>query len=213
MKDIGNVMILGDSYSTFEGCIPDGYTAYYTTAPGDNTDVCKAEQTWWHQVICNTRSNLLLNCSWSGTTVCHTGWGGVDIADHSFVGRFEELESDGYFERNKIDTFFIFGATNDSWADSPLGELMYDGQTKEDLYKVLPAICYLIKRAKQVLPETRVICILNTELKDEISDCFAKACEKYDAELLRLQNIDKCSGHPTIKGMAQIAEQVTEFLG
>ena len=29
MKSIGNVFVLGDSYSTFKGYIPEGYATYY----------------------------------------------------------------------------------------------------------------------------------------------------------------------------------------
>ena len=46
------VAVLGDSYSTFEGFIPKGYATWYSpTAPPETTDVNKAEQTWWWQVI------------------------------------------------------------------------------------------------------------------------------------------------------------------
>lgn len=45
MIEIGNVMILGDSFSTFEDYIPDGYATYYTKVGHENTDVNDVTQT------------------------------------------------------------------------------------------------------------------------------------------------------------------------
>ena len=76
MVDLGKVFILGDSYSTFEGHIPEGYATWYYKDIRNDTDVEKAEQTWWKKVLDNTKSELVLNCSYSGTTICHTGYSG-----------------------------------------------------------------------------------------------------------------------------------------
>jgi len=211
MINLGNLMIMGDSYSTFEGLIPDGYDTYYVNGGNGNTDVDKAEQTWWMRLVADTESGLVRNSSWSGTAVCNTGWGGRDNSDPSFVQRFDALAADGFFDKNKIDTFIIFGGTNDSWADSPLDEPKFENWTDEDLYCTLPAIGYLVSRAAETMPDARVVCIINTELKPEIGDCFEKACERFGAEYIRLCDIDKMNGHPTIKGMAQIEQQVIDF--
>ncbi len=211
MINLGNLMILGDSYSTFEGLIPDGYAAYYVNGGNEHTDVDKAEQTWWKRLLADTESNLVLNCSWSGSAVCNTGWGGRDNSSPSFVQRFDALAANGFFDKNKIDTFVIFGGTNDSWADSPLAEPKFKEWDDEDLYNALPAIGYLVNRAVQTMPEARVVCIINTELKPEIGDCFEAACERFGAQYIRLHDINKMNGHPTIKGMAQIEQQVLEF--
>ena len=40
-----NILIFGDSYSTFKEYIPNGYAVYYP-----NLDIQKVEQTWWNQV-------------------------------------------------------------------------------------------------------------------------------------------------------------------
>lgn len=212
MLDIGNVFILGDSYSTFEGHIPAGYHPYYTNAGRPETDVTRVEETWWHQLIAETQANLLCNCSWSGTTICHTGYKGADCAKISFVARLDKLIEAGYFAQNRVDTLFVFGATNDSWAGSPLGEPMYAGWTKADLYAVLPAVGYLTHRLAETLPQTRLIFILNTGLKPEIADGIRAACAHDGLEVLELAEIDKQHGHPTIQGMAQIKTQVLAYL-
>lgn len=212
MIDIGNVFILGDSYSTFEGHIPAGYHPYYTSAGRPETDVDRVEQTWWHQLIAETQSELVLNCSWSGTTICHTGYKGEDCAAKSFVARLDKLIGEGWFAANRIDTLFVFGATNDSWAGSPVGEPMDEGWVKADLYKVLPAVGYLTHRLAETLPEARLIFILNTGLKPEIADGIRAACAHNGVEVLELHDIDKQHGHPTIQGMGEIKEQVLAYL-
>ena len=212
MKDIGNVFILGDSYSTFKGHNPEGFDCWYADVETPHTNVRRVEETWWHQMLAETKSNLVENHSYSGTTICHTGYEGSDCREISFVGRFEKLVAAGFFDENKIATFFLFGGTNDSWAEAPVGELMYEGWKSEDLYKVLPAFCYLLERVKATLPETRIICVINTELKDDITEGFKVACEKYGVEYVALCDISKWAGHPNIDGMTQIKDQVLEIL-
>ena len=90
MVNLGNVMILGDSYSTFVGYIPEEYEPhYYPTRP--NCDVLEVEKTWWMQLIQETESKLILISSYSGSTICNTGYGGEDYTYKSFPTRFDEL--------------------------------------------------------------------------------------------------------------------------
>lgn len=130
MIDLGNVFILGDSYSTIEGGIPEGYDSWYFRETKNDTDVCRVEQTWWKQLLDETESKLLKNCSWSGTTVCYTGYGGADFSEISFLGRFLALVEQGYFKENRTDTVFVFGGTNDSWANAPVGDLRFSDCTE-----------------------------------------------------------------------------------
>ncbi len=211
MKKLGNVFILGDSYSTFEGYIPEGYSPFYTK-DAEYTKVNDVTQTWWHLLFSETESNLLRNSSWSGTTICHTGYEGLDRCEISFSGRFDKLVESGYFKENKIDTFFLFGGTNDSWADSPIGEMMYSDWTKEDVYKVLPAIGYLFQRMKDNLPGVRIICIINNELKEVITDAMRECAIRHGFEYVELSNVEKYEGHPTILGMEQIKNQILDII-
>lgn len=212
MLDIGKVFVLGDSYSTFEGFIPDGYAAYYTKNGSGETDVSQANQTWWYQLLDETKSSLLKNCSYSGTTVCNTGYDGKDCSDISFIARFDKLVDENYFKENKPDTFFVFGGTNDSWANSPIGEPKYSDWEQTDLFSVLPAFCYLLHRICKGLPETRIVCIMNAGLKPVIQEGFKQICGKYNVDFIQLEEADKKGGHPTIKGMKQIKEQIMRFL-
>ena len=208
MKSLGNVFIIGDSYSTFEGYIPEGYAVYYTYGEDDGVSVVKPEQTWWGLLIAETGSHLLRNCSYSGSTVCNTGYGGTDCRDTSFIGRFDALDRKGFFEKNKVDTMLIFGGTNDSWAEAPKGEIKLSDITEEDKYNALQAFCYLINRSKETLPDSRIICIINTELDEIITEGYKKVCEKTGTEYIVLHDIEKIEGHPDRNGMRQIASQI-----
>ena len=210
--DLGRVFILGDSYSTFVGYIPQGYATYYREEDNHPTDVRKVEQTWWHLLLKETNGKLIKNCSWSGTTVCHTGYNGQDCKDNSFIARFRKLLNEGFFQENPVDTLFVFGGTNDSWAGAPLGELKYSDWTETELYSVLPAISYLLSLIKEKLPKTRIIVVINTELNEKIENGFQIVCERLGIEKVALQAIDKMSGHPSIAGMEQIKNQIIEVL-
>ena len=62
---LGNVMIFGDSYSTYAGYIPKGYAAYYSGKRGCEPDVFDVKNTWWGRLLDATESNLVRNDSWS----------------------------------------------------------------------------------------------------------------------------------------------------
>lgn len=199
-----NILILGDSYSTFKGLIPEGFSSWY---PGN--DVENAEQTWWRIALEGAAANLVLNTSFSGTTICHTGYSG-DCSDKSFLARLEKLAAEGFFEKNKIDELWIFGGTNDSWANSPIGEIMYGEISREEKFKVLPGFSALLALAKS-LPIEKTLVLCNTDMKKEIESAYHEMAAHYGIPSLQLSEIDKEGGHPTAAGMAQIAEQFLAF--
>lgn len=209
-----NAMIFGDSYSTFRGYIPEGYAVYYHEAEGqENTDVRKVTETWWHQVVSETGLNLIQNNSWSGSTVCHTGYNNTDCSKtNSFIYRLRKLTEEGFFTENRIDTVFVFGGTNDSWADDPLGTLKFDDIQEADLFCVLPGISYFLQTLKNTLPQADIYCLINTELKPEIADGFLQVCQKTGITPVTFDYIDKNCGHPTVQGMADIKNGVLRLL-
>ena len=212
MADIGNVFILGDSYSTFKGHNPEGYDVWYYPEGNDMTDVTKVCETWWHGVISSTESNLLENCSFSGTTVCNTGYNGADCREDSFIGRLDKYIDEGFFERERVDTFIILGSTNDCWAGSPKGELIYGDIPEKELYNVYPAFSYMLSRVKAACPLARCIFIMNYGLDGDFSEKFSEACAHYGVEFLPLKEFEINVGHPTVLGMKQIKEQVLSYL-
>lgn len=213
-QDLGNnVVIFGDSYSTFKGYVPDGYAIYYSEEASPDTDVTKVSETWWYQVAQEANWNLVLNNSWSGSTICYTGYDHVDCSEgNSFIYRWKQLIAGGFFVQNKIDKVFVFGGTNDSWAEAPLGEVQFQDWKHEDLYCVLPAVCYFLHLIKETLPQADVYCLINTELKPEITACMQDACQKYGITPVTFDSIDKKSGHPTIEGMKNIKDSVLKVV-
>ena len=219
---LGNIMILGDSYSTFEGYIPKGHKSYYApTGPtyinedpelkiSDN-DVCDVKDTWWYTLAAEN-GKLLLNSSWSGSTICNTGYGGADYSGRSFTKRIENLIEEGFFKKNQVNTIFIFGGTNDCAANAPLGEKIYSGWKREDLYNVFPAFSFLIDLLIKTIPDAKIYCILNTHLSDEVVEFYKLVCEKNGIDVIELHDIEKCWWHPTVKGMRQIKEQILDFI-
>ena len=84
-------MIFGDSYSTFEGYIPDGYAIYYSKIPRvEGIDVTEVTQCWWHMLMSEMGVELVMNDSWSGSTICYTGYQGDCSATSSFITRLEK---------------------------------------------------------------------------------------------------------------------------
>jgi len=208
-----NTIIFGDSYSTFAKFVPDGQPSYYSEIERPETDVTKVSDTWWHQVVTEANLNLILNDSWSGATIGYTSYNQLDGSQSfSFICRLHKLIERGFFKDNKIDKVFVFGGTNDSWSDAPLGSMKYEDWEREDLYFVLPAICYFLKTLKEQLPEAEIYCLINTELKSEIDEGLKKACQIYGVTSISFDSIDKRGGHPTIKGMQDIKNTVLKVL-
>lgn len=87
-QGLKSVSILGDSYSTFEGYVqPDTNFVWYLKTPpeGRKTDMVSVRNTWWHQFIKENNYRLCVNNSFSGATICHTGYRSEDYSDRSFI--------------------------------------------------------------------------------------------------------------------------------
>lgn len=207
------VSILGDSYSTFKGYIqPDVNEPWY---PFNNKDkngnylnnVRTVEQTWWRVLLDNNKDKYILekNNSYSGATIsCH------GYKDKS--GKPEDYCYRSYNTRcvnlGNPDIILIFGATNDSWAGAEIGEYQHDKFTKKDLWYFRPAMAQLLQNVKMYYPEAKIYFILNSELREEINESINTLCAAYDVPVIALHDIEKQAGHPSIKGMKAIAEQV-----
>lgn len=196
------VSILGDSYSTFEGFVtPKTNISWYRAKPDSRrTDVTDVKQTWWHILITANGWQLCKNNSFSGSTICNRGYDGNDYSDRSFITRMDNLGCP--------DIIFIFGATNDSWAGAPIGDYDYETFSREGLYTFRPAMARMLSYMKDRYPATDIYFLLNDGLSDEINASVKTICKHYDVPCIELKGIDKLTDHPSIKGHAQIAEQV-----
>lgn len=206
MAQTKSVSILGDSYSTYEGFMtPSTNELWYYGKNGDKkTDVKNVRQTWWHQVISENGWRLCINNSYSGATVSYTGYDGNDYSARSFNTRMDNL--------GQPDIIFVFGATNDSWAGTPIGEYKYDNITYGDLYQFRPALARMLQWMTDRYINTEIYFLLNNDLRDEIDESVKTICAHYNVPVIELTDIDKISGHPSVKGMRQIADQVNSFI-
>lgn len=199
------VSILGDSYSTFEGYLtPDTNYIWYYKTPRQQTDVSQVTQTWWDLFIKEHHATLEINNSFSGSTICNTGYNQEDYSHESFITRMDQL--------GDPDLIFVFGGTNDSWAGSPIGDYQYSDWTGEQLYAFRPAMAYMLDHMKKRYDGAQIYFILNDGLKDSINQSVIEICQHYDIQCIALSDIDKKSGHPSIKGMVQINDQISRYL-
>ncbi|MBR5171033.1 MAG: hypothetical protein IKW85_10770 [Muribaculaceae bacterium] len=199
------VSILGDSYSTFQGYIPEGNEAwYYTPVDTSRTDVGNVTQTWWWQVISQSGCLIEKNDSYSGATISNHGYNNEDYSYRSFVTRLPRLGSP--------DVIFIFGGTNDDWSGAELGKYQYDNFDQADFYTYRPALAYLLEQAKERYPNVKIFFLINDMLDKDFKESTKVICRHYDIPYIEFNAIDKKQNHPTVEGMKAMARQVLEFL-
>ena len=202
-----SVTIFGDSYSTFEGYIEPASNEPWYFQNGNKpqrTDVTDVTQTWWHQLLSRRGWHLCMNNSYSGSTVSYSGYDGADYSLRSFNTRMTNLGSP--------DIIFVFAGTNDSWAGAPMGDYQYDDFAHANLFQFRPAMARMLEYMTKRYINTRIYFILNDGLRDEVNSSVLTICQHYGVPCIRLHDIDKMSGHPSVKGMQQIAGQIEEFI-
>ncbi len=192
--------ILGDSYSTFAGYIPEGQEIYY---PKDILDVTAVEETWWHILCARHGLTLLRNDSWSGSTVS-TRVRPEHTVDASFLRRMAvTLNGDP-----AADVIVLFGGTNDAWTACPLGEHRTADYTEASDRDFLSAYDHLLDYVTAHNPHSRIIAAVNCDLPEEYMAGMAESCAHFGVTCVMLHDIGKEWGHPTVTGMKQIAEQI-----
>lgn len=201
------VSILGDSYSTYKGYLPEGNAIWYGIDGqySRGNDVMTVNDTWWYKLIHNNGLHLEVNDSWSGSTICTTGYYGKDATNSAFINRVQRL--------GNPDVILVFGGTNDMWAGAPIGDYKYSNWTTEDLKKFRPALCCLFARLKSRYPDALIYNIENTELKKEYYETCEKVCAHYGINRIRLHHISKQLSHPSADGMNAIYQQVWQEIG
>lgn len=202
--------VLGDSYSTFDGWMQPSWNAvWYFPETSERTnrknDVKLVEQTWWHLVSVDMGYEIEKNNSFSGSTICYTGYKDKDgnhrdYSDRSFVGRAADL--------GHPDVILVCGGTNDSWCGAPVGEYKWNRWTNDELHCFRPAMAKMCSELKELYPKARIVFILNSELREDINESVHTVCRHYRIECVDLHDIEKQSGHPSIAGMRAFASQV-----
>ena len=70
----------------------------------------------------------------------------------------------------------------------------------------------LLSEAVNRYPGTEIYFIINSELRDDITQSIREVCDHYSVRYIQLHDIDKISGHPSRAGMTAIADQLLEAM-
>lgn len=162
--------IVGDSISTFQEYIPEGYTPFYPR----NT-VLNVDQTWWKQLLDETGMELCVNASWSGSTIT-----GDTTISSGYVGcsdaRVNAL-TDG--SGNKPDIIIVWMGINDFGKTNGRTCGTYDGTTAvttaSNVTSITDAFGVLLKKLETAYPNARIfVCrILPEQFAGEMADSYA----------------------------------------
>lgn len=202
------VSILGDSYSTFAGCVePATNEVWYFPEDVDKpekTDVTAPEQTWWRLFLEDEDYVLERNNSYSGATICNRGYNGADYSRRSFTNRMTDL--------GNPDVILVFGATNDYWAHVALTPEAAEQAEPHAMYTFAPAMDYMLQQLPALYPEARIVFMLNDEIQGPLRELAISICKARGVACLELEGVEKRMGHPDAAGMRTIAAQLAAFL-
>lgn len=213
--------ILGDSISTFEGFVPNGYDVFYMLYNQERADLLDWRDTWWGQVITHFDGTLLKNDSWSGSLVS-------DKYDYPRVscGYTDERTGNLSLDGQDPDVIFVFIGTNDcGWRVQPASEDKDDMSVFENAYSAM------LDKLKKNYPKAEIwcltvcittisgyanmICASETRLADEevYVDIIKHLAEEKGCHVIDLHDgsltVDTIEGlHPTKVGMTAIANKI-----
>lgn len=203
------VSIIGDSYSAFTGWVPEGNLIKYD---GTYNGVASVSNMWWFKVIQKFNMSLMLNESWSGSTICNTGYNASDVTATSFLTRITKRYGATNTLGQKPQVLFILGGLNDTWVNSPLGNVKYSDWTTDDLKTTLGAYSKMINDILLYNPGIEIINFEYEGVSQQIKDGIALICEYFGVKNVPISEVDTLEGHPTTTGMQQIADQIITAL-
>ena len=144
--------ILGDSLSTFEGWIPEGYSVFFPRS-GMITDV---SQTWWMQYMEAEDLTLCVNGSSSGCTAAGDSRNADDPKNGCSDSRIAALKAaDGAMP----DIIIVFMGTNDLLNDVPLGDNDGTREVQEGVIdNFSDAYCLILDKLQKSYPDAQICC-------------------------------------------------------
>lgn len=154
------ISILGDSISTYDGWIPEGFNVFYPFS-GELTDV---SQTWWKGLIDDTGMELCANNSSSGSTCIGDS---LCIDDPMFGcsdGRLSFLVGS---QGRLPDVIVIYMGTNDLLKGVPIGDndgtkLVEEGNVEN----FSDAYCLMLDKLASYYPTAQIFCCTLTPIGD-----------------------------------------------
>ena len=146
-----SLSIFGDSISTYEGYIPEGFAVYF---PYD--EVTDVSQTWWMELLEDTGMELCSNDSSAGSTCVGYSMSADDPKYGCSSYRISELAG----EEGKIpDVIIIYMGTNDLLNSIPLGD--NDGTVwvaEGEIENFSDAYCLILDKIASNYPISRIYC-------------------------------------------------------
>ena len=83
---------------------------------------------------------------------------------------------------------------------------------KDTLSEFRPAMAYMLDHMTNRYPNVEIYFLLNSGLKEEFNESVRTICKHYNIDCIELHDIDKKSGHPSVKGMEQICAQIKKVM-
>lgn len=208
-----NISFLGDSISTFKDWIPSDAKFWYSGAASKGTEVINVNQTWWHLLLMHTGNKLMTNDSWSGATVCNTiNNGETDESYRSFINRFDKTMGKDRVLELKPDVIIVFGGTNDSDKNSPIGTVKYSDWTESDLDTFGGAFSKLMSDLQYWNPSTRIINIQSDLLEPDYALIMKEVTTALGIENVLIPAYSSVGAHPDVQGMKTIANTLMKVI-
>lgn len=156
------VSILGDSISTFQGYVPAGYACFYPDPDNNITDVA---QTWWMQVLNLTGMRLLVNGSFSGSTVCGDSRSENSTAGCSNRRIVDLMGADGTVP----DVILVYMGANDFFHDIELGDFSgtVTHRTDHYIWDFTEGYELMLQKLQAVYPSSQIFCMTLIEANSE----------------------------------------------
>ena len=172
------ISVLGDSISTYDGysndCVNGNSTlgnnaVYYPLSYGGMT----VDDTWWTQLIARANAHLLVNNSWSGSTVT----GGIISSGNG--ARAKNLHCDiGNNAGRSPDIIIVYLGINDFDAGISIEQFSAE-------------YCDMIGEMSEAYSEAQIYCLnlpyrsgADSERLAEFNNSILACCERYDCRLV-----------------------------
>lgn len=142
--------IIGDSISTYEGWIPDGYDVYYR----NGGILPSVENTYW-KIAINELGMVVGNCSWSGSYVSGDSTSTSNANIGTSTKRINDLSADGI----NPDIVLVYMGTNDFLFGRDKGEFnMSSDYVDGNISTFMNAYALLLTKIRKAYPNCKILC-------------------------------------------------------
>lgn len=154
------VSILGDSISTYEGWVPDGYVDFFPM----NGEVDNVDDTWWKPFIDDAGLQFCANSSSSGSTCVGDSLSADDPKYACSSYRIDDLVGKGGIYP---DIIIVYLGTNDLLTGVPLGENDGTEPVEEGLIETFSdAYSLILDKLESQYPGARIFCCTLAQIGD-----------------------------------------------